>query len=63
MSRPETEYSKRPGTDPASPDAGAAGIVAALAIFLGMSASLGFAVVPLGIGWMVAAGVVAVRRS
>lgn len=43
--------------------AGAAGLVAVVAIFLGLSASLGFALVPLGIGWMIAAGVVAVRRG
>ena len=42
--------------------AGAAGLVAVVAIFLGLSASLGFALVPLGIGWMIAAGVVAVRQ-
>ncbi len=43
--------------------AGLSGLLSAVAIFLGQSASLGFAIVPIGIGWMIATGVVAVRRG
>ncbi len=43
--------------------AGVAGLLSIVAIFLGQSATLGFAIVPLGIPWMIASGVTAIRRG
>ena len=43
--------------------AGVAGLISAGSIFAGASSTLGFVIVPLGLGWMAAAGVVAIRRG
>ncbi len=42
---------------------GIAGAVATLAIFMGASSTLGFALVPIGIGWLIAVGVFSMRRA
>ncbi|KAA3639004.1 MAG: hypothetical protein DWP92_05305 [Armatimonadetes bacterium] len=41
---------------------GVAGVIATVAVFLGMSSTLGMILVPVGIGWMFATGVVAIRH-
>jgi hypothetical protein len=42
---------------------GVAGALSVVALFIGAADTLGFAIVPLGIGWMIAAGIVTIRRS
>lgn len=43
--------------------AGVVGVVSLAAMFAGSAATVGFVVVPIGIGWTIAAGVVFVRRG
>ena len=42
---------------------GVAGLLAGAAVFLGSSSTLGMVLVPVGIGWVLATGVVAIRRG